>query len=103
MLAMLCFDASAQNNEQAAVGQAQGAIRRECGAEPGAYRSEVIATPCPGGGTSYVVFFYQPNPCYPNPGPCIQVIQPIGTVTTDCEGNTTVQCSDGFGTPVELE
>lgn len=104
MLMALCNDTFAQApNENAAVGMGQAAIRRECGPEPGPFQHEVIATtPCPGGGSSYVIFYYQPTPCFPQPGPCIQVIQPIGTATIDCEGNTTVVCGGGGG-PIEIE
>jgi hypothetical protein len=105
MLMFLCTDTFAQQaapNEAAAVGKAQGAARRECGPEPGPFQHEVIATaPCPGGGSSYVIFFFQPTPCFPQPGPCIQVIQPIATVTVDCEGNTTVVCESGGPIPIE--
>lgn len=97
MLMTFCTDAFAQSdNENAAVGKAQAAVRRECGPEPGPFQYEIISTTsCPDGGTAYVIFFYQPTPCFPMPGPCIQVIEPIATVTVDCEGNTTVVCGSG--------
>jgi hypothetical protein len=103
LMMILCTDAFAQApNENAAVGKAQGAVRRECGPEAGPLSHEVIATtPCPGGGNSYVIFFYQPTPCFPQPGPCIQVIQPIATATVDCNGDVTVVC--GGGGPVLIE
>jgi len=101
-LMMLSLDVLAQSNEQAAAGKGAAALRRECGPEAGPFRYEVVsATPCPNGGTSYVIFYYQPTPCSPRPQPCIQVIQPIGTAVVDCEGNTTVQCGDGGG-PIPL-
>ena len=86
--------ATVENSNGNGIGAAMSAIRSSCPNATGQlqYTQTVISSCFNGGFITQVNFYKTPN-CPPNQ-PCIQVIEVIGSVMLDCDGNViSVNCS----------
>ena len=78
------------------IGAAMSAIRTSCPNATGKLQyNETVVSSCFAGGFITQYNFYKTPNCPPNQ-PCIQIIELIGSVTVDCEGNVIgVNCTGG--------
>jgi hypothetical protein len=85
------------NGNGKGIGAAMSAIRKTCPNATGELQySETVVSSCFAGGFITQVYFYRVPNCPPNMF-CIQVIEEIGTVLLDCEGDViSVSCSAPF-------
>jgi hypothetical protein len=86
--------ATAESSNGNGIGAAISAIRTTCPNATGQLQyTETVVSSCFAGGFITQVYFYKVPNCPPNQV-CIQVIEEVGTVLLDCEGDViSVSCS----------